>query len=45
MDDDELMVTATQTVVLIDLAERRPSEIPQAYRALIRAFEGDDLDG
>ena len=44
MEDDELMVTATQTMVLIDLAERRPCEIPQEYRELIRGFEGEDLE-
>ncbi len=44
MEDDELMVTATQTLVLVDLAERRPAEIPDAYRELIRAFEADDLE-
>ena len=44
MDDDELMVTATQTLVLVDLVERRPCEIPQAYRDLIRGFEGEDLE-
>jgi acyl-CoA thioester hydrolase len=44
MDDDVLMVTATQTLVLVDLAERRPAEIPNEYRDLIRRFEGDDLE-
>lgn len=44
MEDDELMVTATQTMVLIDLAVRRPSEIPSDYRELIRGFEGEDLE-
>jgi acyl-CoA thioester hydrolase len=44
MDDDQLMVTATQTMVLVDRAARRPAEIPQAYRELIRAFEGQDLE-
>ena len=29
MEDDELMVTATQTVVLVDLEERRPAPIPE----------------
>ena len=43
MEDDELMVTATQTLVLVDLAERRASEIPDDYRELIRTFEGADL--
>ena len=44
MEDDELMVTATQTLVLVDLDERRACEIPDEYRSLIRSFEGDDLD-
>lgn len=44
MEDDELMVTATQTLVLIDVAERRAAEIPQEYRELMRSFEGDDLE-
>ena len=44
MEDDALMVTATQTLVLVDLAERRAAEIPSEYRDLIRAFEGADLD-
>ena len=42
--DDLLVVTATQTLVLVDLDERRPAAIPQAYKDAIRAFEGDDLD-
>jgi acyl-CoA thioester hydrolase len=44
MADDELMVTATQTLVLVDLEERRACEIPASYRELIRSFEGDDLE-
>jgi acyl-CoA thioester hydrolase len=42
--DDLLMVTATQTLVLVDLEERRPAEIPDEYRSLIRSFEGEDLE-
>lgn len=38
--DDLLMVTATQTLVLIDLAGRRPVEVPDGFRARIAAFEG-----
>jgi len=45
MEDDVLMVTATQTVVLVDHETRQPTEIPDAYRTVIRAFEGDDLGG
>jgi acyl-CoA thioester hydrolase len=42
--DDALMVTATQTVMLVDLEERRAAEITDAVRETIRAFEGDDLE-
>ncbi len=42
--DDLLMVTATQTLVLIDLEERRPAEIPGSFRDSLAAFEGDDLE-
>jgi len=38
--DDVLMVTAKQTLVLIDVEQRRPVEIPESYRALVAAFEG-----
>jgi acyl-CoA thioester hydrolase len=41
--DDVLMVTATQTAVLVDLDERKPCEIPREFRDAIRAFEGDDV--
>ncbi|MEX2211497.1 MAG: thioesterase family protein [Gaiellaceae bacterium] len=40
VDDDLLMVTAKQTLVLVDLDERRPLEVPQAFRDLIASFEG-----
>ena len=44
-ETDELMVTAKQTLVLVDLAERKARPIPDAFREKIRAFEGDDLEG
>jgi acyl-CoA thioester hydrolase len=44
LPDELLMVTATQSVVLVDLAERRPCPIPDAVRALVRGFEGADLE-
>jgi acyl-CoA thioester hydrolase len=37
------LVTATQTLVLVDLEERKAVPIPDAYREAIRAFEGDSL--
>jgi YbgC/YbaW family acyl-CoA thioester hydrolase len=42
--DDELMVTADFTVVLVDLEARRPVPIPEEIREAVRAFEGDDLE-
>ena len=42
-DDDVLMVTATQTLVLVDLDERRACPVPESYREQIALFEGEDL--
>jgi acyl-CoA thioester hydrolase len=42
-EDDVLMVTATQTLVLVDLLERKACPIPDAFTERLRAFEGDDL--
>jgi acyl-CoA thioester hydrolase len=44
VSDDVLMVTATQTLVLVDLDERRACPVPEWFKEKIRAFEGDDLD-
>ena len=41
LPDGELMVTAHQTLVYIDLAERKAAPVPAEYRAAIEAFEGD----
>src|SRR5262249_34112944 len=41
--DDVLMVTATQTLVLADRAQRRAHDTPAWIRECIGAFEGDDL--
>jgi acyl-CoA thioester hydrolase len=43
-EDEVLMVTATQTLVLVDLAERRARTIPDWYRDAIRAFENGDCE-
>jgi acyl-CoA thioester hydrolase len=43
-EDDVLMVTAAQTLVLVDLDERRARPIPDWYREAIRAFEGADCE-
>ena len=44
VDDDALMVTAHQTLVLVDLEERKACPVPDGIRERIRAFEGDDLE-
>jgi acyl-CoA thioester hydrolase len=43
-EEDVLMVTAQQTLVLVDLAERRARRIPDSYRETIAAFEEADLE-
>jgi acyl-CoA thioester hydrolase len=43
-EDDVLMVTATQTLVLVDLEGRRARPIPDWYREAIRGFEGEDCE-
>jgi acyl-CoA thioester hydrolase len=37
--EDVLMATAKQTIVLIDLATRRPMPVPAPFRARVAAFE------
>jgi acyl-CoA thioester hydrolase len=39
IDDDALMATATQTLVLISLADRKPVEVPESFRTQVAAFE------
>ena len=42
--DDVLLVTAHQTLVYVDLAERRARPVPDAFREPVLAFEGADVD-
>jgi acyl-CoA thioester hydrolase len=44
VEDDVLMVTSTQTLVLVDLDERKACPIPDVLRERIRAFEGEDVE-
>ena len=44
VEDDVLMVTAKQTLVLVDLDERKACEIPAWYRERIQEFEGAALE-
>ncbi len=43
LPDDTLMVTAEQTLVLIDLGSRRPTPVPDDLRAAVRVLEQGDL--
>jgi len=43
-EDDVLMVTASQSLVLVDLDERKACAIPGWYREKVGAFEGADLE-
>ena len=44
VDDDLLMCTAEQTMVLVELEARCSTPIPEAYKKLIADFEGADLE-
>ena len=44
VDDDVLMVTAQQTLVLVDLEQRKACAIPESYVESLRSFEGADLE-
>jgi acyl-CoA thioester hydrolase len=39
-DDDALMATAKQTMVLISLPERKPVPVPDSFRQQVTAFDG-----
>ena len=41
--DDVRMVTARQTLGLVDLDERRAAATPEAFREVVRAFAGAEL--
>ena len=43
-EDDALMVTATQTLVLVDLEQRQACTIPDSFIDVVRAFEAGDLE-
>ena len=44
LPDEVLMVTAHQTLVYVDLAERKARPVPDAFREPVLGFEGDDVD-
>jgi acyl-CoA thioester hydrolase len=44
VDDDALMCTADQTMVLVAVPERRPTPISGEYRRAVADFEGSDVE-
>jgi acyl-CoA thioester hydrolase len=44
VDDDLLMVTANQALVLVDLESRRACALPESFIEPVTAFEGEDLE-
>ena len=44
VEDDVLMVTAKQTLVLVDLQERRARPVPGRVKEAVRVFEGAELE-
>ena len=42
--EDTLLVTAHQTLVYVDLEERKALLVPDDYRAKVIELEGDDVD-
>ncbi len=44
VEDDLLMCTAEQTLVLVDLEERRTATIPETYRRTVAEFESADVE-
>ena len=44
MPEDTLLVTAHQTLVYVDLEERKALLVPNDYRAKVIELEGDDVE-
>jgi acyl-CoA thioester hydrolase len=44
VDNDELLVTAHQTLVLVDLEARKAAPVPDEFREKIRGFEGEAVE-
>ena len=44
VDDDVLLCTAEQTLVLVSVADRRPTPVAEDYRRAIAGFEGADVE-
>jgi acyl-CoA thioester hydrolase len=44
VEDDILMCTAEQTMVLVEIEARCSTSIPKSYKSVIAGFEGADLE-
>jgi acyl-CoA thioester hydrolase len=44
LPDATQLVQAAQTLVLVDSVQRQPTPISEVFRALVRGFEGADLE-
>jgi acyl-CoA thioester hydrolase len=44
IEDGALLVTAHQTLVYVDLQERKALPVPEDYKTSIIAFEGEDVE-
>jgi acyl-CoA thioester hydrolase len=44
LPEDNLLVTAQQTLVLIEVETRRPTPVPDDLRVPVRVLEGSDLE-
>jgi acyl-CoA thioester hydrolase len=44
LPDNVLMVTAHQTLVYIDLPERKACPVPETFRGAVTTFERDDVE-
>jgi acyl-CoA thioester hydrolase len=44
LPDNVLMVTAHQTLVYVGFAERKASPVPDDYKSVVFAFEGDECE-
>jgi acyl-CoA thioester hydrolase len=44
LPDNVLMVTAHQTLVYVDLEQRKSAPVPDEYRRAITEYEGGDVD-
>jgi acyl-CoA thioester hydrolase len=44
VEDDVLMVTAHQTLVLVDISDHGAVPVPKSFRDAIRRFEGTDVE-